>query len=341
MLNNSPSTFKKELFKILLYTCGIALFLNFAVSLIREYYLGHELLEQSIRTATNILAHDLIKPLAFNDKKEAASQLKILHKQVDFLEANLYDKNGTFMISVGDSEILSTIPQAVIAQDFAIIYSYDKIEAWKSLSENNQIYGYLQIRMTRHFFSKQFLITIGTLLARAIASLLLSLLIGRTLVNKISKTLQHFVTVSKQISSQGFDKNRYTTLPNQEVQLQEFVLLSKSFDEMLRKIWAQDEFIREYNDALEKKFEERTRELTNERAKTIHSAQLAALGGMAAKIAHEINNPLTIVASVGVLLKRTMEATVIDREKVNKQLEYLDETTKRMAQIVASIRNLS
>lgn len=74
-----------------------------------------------------------------------------------------------------------------------------------------------------------------------------------------------------------------------------------------------------------------------ERAKAAHSAKLASLGEMSAGIAHEINNPLSIImGSVRALRKDFSQP-----EKLLKKLEAIEKATLRIAKIVGGLRKFS
>lgn len=80
-------------------------------------------------------------------------------------------------------------------------------------------------------------------------------------------------------------------------------------------------------------------QLKEEKIKNFQSAKLASLGEMAAGIAHEINNPLTISLGKLKILKKLLP-TASD-SKITSQIESLEEANKRIADIVYSMRNLS
>ncbi len=68
--------------------------------------------------------------------------------------------------------------------------------------------------------------------------------------------------------------------------------LADSFNQMTENLKIANQKLIEWGKTLEKKVEERTKELTEMQSHLIQSEKLASLGKLAAGIAHEINNPL-------------------------------------------------
>lgn len=74
-----------------------------------------------------------------------------------------------------------------------------------------------------------------------------------------------------------------------------------------------------------------------ERIKSIQNAKLASLGEMAAGVAHEINNPLSIITATASSLPRFLH----DSEKLALKLEQIDKATRRISKIVNALRKFS
>ncbi len=80
-------------------------------------------------------------------------------------------------------------------------------------------------------------------------------------------------------------------------------------------------------------------ELERERLKVIQAAKLAALGEMAAGIAHEVNNPLALISGYTEVLKRGMESD--DMSLLGEAIEQIDDAVVRAARIVAGLRSFA
>lgn len=82
-------------------------------------------------------------------------------------------------------------------------------------------------------------------------------------------------------------------------------------------------------------------EADNQKAKSIQSSKLAALGEMAGGIAHEINNPLTIIAGSTALLRKYQETDSLSPKVLLKSLDSIESTLGRIDKIIRGLRTVS
>lgn len=78
-------------------------------------------------------------------------------------------------------------------------------------------------------------------------------------------------------------------------------------------------------------------ELERERAKSIRNSKLVSLGEMSAGVAHEINNPLTVISGSIRLLSKHVD----NPEKFTAKIETIQKSCDRIARIVGSLRKFS
>jgi signal transduction histidine kinase len=84
-----------------------------------------------------------------------------------------------------------------------------------------------------------------------------------------------------------------------------------------------------------------TKRLEQERAKAIASSKMAALGEMASGLAHEINNPLTIILNRASQLRARIERDHFDPASALSELEKIENTVERIAKIIRGLRAFS
>jgi signal transduction histidine kinase len=90
--------------------------------------------------------------------------------------------------------------------------------------------------------------------------------------------------------------------------------------------------LREHQMELEQRIQERTRELQETQAQVLHQEKMAALGLLAAGIAHEVGNPLTSISSLVQMLQRR-DSDAYTREKlalVSGQLQRIQKTLREL-----------
>jgi len=106
--------------------------------------------------------------------------------------------------------------------------------------------------------------------------------------------------------------------------------LADSFNEMTQALKRSERDLAEWARTLERKVEEKTRELRLAEAKTVHAEKLSSVGLLAAGIAHEINNPLTGVLTFAHLVRARVPAGSAEAE----DLDIIIRETKRCAGII-------
>jgi len=82
-------------------------------------------------------------------------------------------------------------------------------------------------------------------------------------------------------------------------------------------------------------------ELNLERVKSSHNAKMASLGEMAAGLAHEINNPLTIIQGFSERLLKMSEREELDAPRIERYSEKIYNTTKRINTMIQGLKVFS
>lgn len=81
--------------------------------------------------------------------------------------------------------------------------------------------------------------------------------------------------------------------------------------------------------------------IADQQAQLVASSKLSAIGEMAATITHEINNPLGVILGRCEMMKSMLSKGNLEVEKLNRLVDAIDVTAKRIEKIVKSMKTLS
>ena len=100
--------------------------------------------------------------------------------------------------------------------------------------------------------------------------------------------------------------------------------------------------LKKLNANLEQEVERRIKENESQRATLESNARLSLIGEMAGGIAHEINNPLTIIYGYATIIRRLMEQKpLMEQDKAIDIAKKIERTTERISRIINGLLNLS
>ena len=88
-------------------------------------------------------------------------------------------------------------------------------------------------------------------------------------------------------------------------------------------------------------YEDAKAEIIEQRMLLESSSKLASLGEMSAGVAHEINNPLTVISGHLDVLMRMAKNEKIDLDRLNKGFDLMKKSTMRIKSIIHSLKKIS
>lgn len=121
---------------------------------------------------------------------------------------------------------------------------------------------------------------------------------------------------------------------------QEFDELVDSFNRMRERLQSTVAELNEMQQTLENKVEERTEELQAAQRKLVQTDHLASLGQLAASVAHEINNPISGVLNLSMLLRRLMAEGEYPPGREAEFCRYLDMISAETARVGRIVTDL-
>ena len=176
---------------------------------------------------------------------------------------------------------------------------------------------------------------VRVLLVTAVEITLISIFIifftRRFLGRPIEKLIEGFKAVSQMELDRPLD-----IAPGSE----ELGELARSFDVMRERLRSAMGELNQFTQNLETKVEERTRELQAAQKKLLHSDRLASLGQLSASVAHEINNPISGVLNLSMLLQRMLKDDGIPPNRIEEFRKYLSQVTNETARVGRIVSDL-
>jgi len=205
------------------------------------------------------------------------------------ISTNVKNENGERAIGTRLSKEVNTavlkegkawIDRAFVVNDWYIT-AYEPIK-----NIDNKIIGILYVGMLEKPYidtTKQVMLTFTVMASLCVVLLLVILYFSTT---RIINPLQKMVVATQEIAKG--DLSHKVEVNSKD----EIGYLAESFNQMTEDLKSANQKLIEWGKTLEKKVEERTKELTKMQAHLFQSEKLASLGKLSAGIAHEINNPL-------------------------------------------------
>jgi two-component system NtrC family sensor kinase len=201
--------------------------------------------------------------------------------------------------------------------------------------ETMKVLGVIDVTMNLADVDAQMSKARGKVLLVSIVSIVaICVIVALILFHFVEGPVKELVLGTKRIS--GGDLDHFIPVTTGD----EMGHLASSFNQMTRDLQKAQEEIREGMRNLEHKVEERTAELKMAQSQLLHSEKLAAVGKLAATVAHEINNPLTGVYTYIKLMERKIGQGQRGAEDVEKFRAYLETMRREVERTSAIVQNL-
>ena len=153
----------------------------------------------------------------------------------------------------------------------------------------------------------------------------------RFLVRPIAKLIEG----TKAISEMDLDKP--IDVMDSSEELDE---LARSFEVMRDRLRTALGEINQFTQNLETKVEERTQQLKAAQKKLLHNDRLASLGQLSASVAHEINNPISGVLNLSMLMQRMLKDDGVPPARLAEFRKYLAQVTTETARVGRIVSDL-
>ena len=165
------------------------------------------------------------------------------------------------------------------------------------------------------------------LISGVVSVVLLSLLLSLFLTRFVNRPIRRLLAATKTAAHGNLDQA--VSIRSHD----ELGELSESFNNMISELKRSRDAIEEWTQTLERRVQERTQELQQVQDQLLRAGKMAALGELAAGVAHEINNPLTGVLTFSSLILRKVD----ENHPWKRDLENIVQQTTRCRNIVRGL----
>lgn len=173
-----------------------------------------------------------------------------------------------------------------------------------------------------------------TVLISLILSVLLVMLIVVFSRRYVDAPIHKLIEGTRAVGAMNLDK------PVAITSSEELGELASSFDTMRIRLKGSIDELNTLAENLENKVDERTEQLKVAHQKLLHSDRLASLGQLSASVAHEINNPLSGVLNLSMLMQRILKDDGIPPARIPEFRKYLAQVVGETARVGRIVQDL-
>src|SRR3954468_6219317 len=173
------------------------------------------------------------------------------------------------------------------------------------------------------------------LIVTAVEVTLISLFIIYFTRRFLSRPIDRLIEGTKAVSQMELDQPLNIVGSSEELDE-----LARSFDVMRDRLRLALGEINQFTQNLETKVEERTQQLKAAQRKLLQSDRLASLGQLSASVAHEINNPVSGVLNLSMLLQRMLKDDGVPQNRIPEFRKYLGQVTSETARVGRIVSDL-
>jgi len=172
------------------------------------------------------------------------------------------------------------------------------------------------------------------LIVSAILVFLISVFIIFFTRRYVAAPIQKLIGGIRAVSKMNLDK------PVEISSSEELEELAQTFDTMRVRLNEAISQLNDFTQGLETKVEQRTEELKAAHQKLLRSDRLASLGQLSASVAHEINNPLSGVLNLSMLMQRMVKEDGIPPQRVEEFKKYLTQVVNETSRVGRIVQDL-
>ncbi len=304
-----------------------------SIFLYLHYYIVHinqDFLENELKEHQAIIQHSFSTPLLYSDSEEITEVSKAL----------LHNSGYAYLkaLSVSDSSGKILFRDSNYSDKSLEFKEYLKRPNTKMLVNEVKKDGKLLGTVTIVFSTEDIITKFqGVLnkvfLVSCLIVVLFSLATHYFFTKLVTHPLNELLDHIKQLRNEKYDPKVYSDLSF------ELRLVANALNFTASLVRKRNNELKTQAENLERTVEERTHELENQILKNVTASRLAAVGELASGIAHEINNPLTVIN--GQVLKIRKQMRDQENKEISGPLDKINLMSERIVKIINGLKLIS
>jgi C4-dicarboxylate-specific signal transduction histidine kinase len=330
-----PQSIRKKLIRLQVRTAaGLLLASSVAFSAYDVWgiFAGFEARAQQL---AELIGDSMIASVVFADRDSALRTLSILAKDKSVLGARVFGARSAPFVEAGNAAILDRAGSGFQFESAGFSGTY--AHAHRLMQDGAEVGKIVVVYSTSAMAD---LIESHLLIVLAVfaCGMALSLAIASYLQRLFASPIENLQKAIREIAARPDYSVRVSA---DAASGMEIVEMAAAFNEMLSQIERRDRLIREANESLENKVQERTRDLVEAQKALVHSAKISALGELAGSIAHEINNPLALIIGHCNMAQRRLRSGESTIEPLETDLAKIHDMAGRIGKIIKGLLSFS
>jgi signal transduction histidine kinase/CheY-like chemotaxis protein len=321
------ASIRRKLKAISMIAGGTALLIACTVFIVYDFFSYRRLISLRLEILAEIAGSQSTAALAFNDAKVAAEVLGYLSAEPSILEARIYTKDGKpfahYTRPGTDSHLMPARPGPM-----GTFFNSGRVDVFHPIQSEKDVVGTIFLRSDLEDLGNRLILNSVVLGVVLILSLWAAYVLTSRLEGRITRPILSLVETVKAVS----DRKDYAIRASGGGP-DETGLLIDGFNEMLGQIQARDAQLETARQNLEKRVEERTRQLRIKEAELLQSQKMEAIGRLAGGVAHDFNNMLTAILGFSDI---SLQDDSLD-ERTRVHLEEIRKAGKRAKALTAQL----
>jgi signal transduction histidine kinase len=311
MRTQKNMSIRRKQMLIIMATSGVVLFLACAAFSIYEVTAFRTAMVQNLSTLADIVDDNTAAALDFNDVKSAEETLSALQADPSIIGACVYTKDGVVFAKYDrPNDNLIFTPPAVRPEGHA--FNGQRLVLTRLIVHKGETVGTVYLESDMSALTARLIHYAGIVGLVFVVSLLVAFALSSWLQRVVSDPILNLAQVARTVAQDKQYSLRAKKQSNDEIGQ-----LVDGFNEMLVQIQARDTALQTARDNLEKRVEERTRELEQIHKQLMEASRRGGMAEIATNVLHNVGNVLNSVnVSAGLIVESVKKSRASSLTKV-------------------------